>query len=57
VEPCEKCGKPATVDDEMTDILCPSCADNAAEAAWERHNNNYEFTPLIEQQRQARKLK
>jgi ribosomal protein L37AE/L43A len=53
---CEKCGKPA-VADAMDEILCASCADNAAEAAWERHSNNYEFTPLIEQQRQALKLK
>jgi hypothetical protein len=61
-EHCEKCGfelnGEAAHIEEMDEIWCHSCADNRAEAAWERHCNDYEGPlPLIEQQRQAWRLK
>lgn len=61
-ENCEKCGcelnGEAAYIDATDEVWCHSCADNAAEAAWERHCTNYEGPlPLREQQIQARRLK
>lgn len=62
---CEKCGfelnGEAAYIDATDEVWCHSCADNAAEAAWERKYSNLNGDdaplPLIEQQRQAMKLK
>ncbi len=56
---CDKCDTPtANAKNEYGEFVCDDCLDNAAERAWERHCTNYEGPlPLIEQQRQALKLK
>lgn len=45
-EHCEKCGcelrGEAAYIEETDEVWCHSCADNAAEAAWERHCTDYE---------------
>jgi hypothetical protein len=62
---CEKCGcdlagEVALVNDEE---WCHSCADNAAEAAYERHCEDFHdggctrFVSLLDQQIAARRLK
>lgn len=43
---CEKCDCPIDSDDdpgcftEYDEVHCESCRDNAAEAAWDRHNES-----------------
>jgi hypothetical protein len=64
---CEKCGcelnGEAAHIDVTDEIWCHSCADNAAEAAWERHCEDFHdggctrFNSLLDQQREAQKLK
>jgi hypothetical protein len=59
---CEKCGfelrGEAAYIEATDEVWCHSCADNAAEAAWERHCTDYEGPlPLRQQQINAMKLK
>lgn len=64
---CEKCGcelkGEAAYIDATDEVWCHSCADNAAEAAWERHCEDFHdggctrFNSLLDQQNEARKLK
>ena len=63
---CEHCGtvqrEPLLwTGDDIDELWCQSCVDNAAEAAWERHNEWLMETgggpTLAEQQAAARKLK
>lgn len=64
---CEKCacelnGEAAHIE-AVDEIWCHSCADNAAEAAYERHCEAYhdggatQFRSLLDQQIEAQKLK
>lgn len=56
---CDCCDTPtANPEDDYGEFVCDNCLDNRAEHAWERHCTDYEGPlPLIEQQRQAMKLK
>lgn len=61
---CEHCGR-AIIEgvymEHHDEYWCESCADNAAEAAWNRHQQdlmeNGPRPTLAEQQAEARKLK
>lgn len=59
---CDVCDRPADVINEDDDtIMCNSCLDNAAEAAWERYNEYLMETgggpSLRDQQIAAQKFK
>jgi hypothetical protein len=64
---CEKCGFELNGEkayiDALDEIWCHSCADNAAEAAYERHCEDFhdggstQFKSLQQQQIEARRLK
>lgn len=62
---CEKCGcklnGEAAYVEATDEVWCHSCADNAAEAAYERYCEDFHGgggpLPLLEQQRQAMKFK
>lgn len=64
---CEKCGcelnGEAAHIESLDEVWCHSCADNAAEAAWGRHcedfhdGGNVGFKTLQQQQIEARRLK
>lgn len=61
---CEKCGfelgGEATHIEDLDEVWCHSCADNRAEAAYDRHQERLMEDPglsLIEQQRAAYKIK
>jgi ribosomal protein L37AE/L43A len=62
---CDVCNRerPCTEDEVTGDLVCQSCRDNAAEAAWERQQeeptfrgNEYE-AHLAREMAEARKLK
>lgn len=62
---CEKCSRrqrEELIENEATgELWCESCHDNAAEAAWDRHQQdlieNGPGPSLAEQQAEARKFK
>lgn len=64
---CEKCGcklnGEAAYIDHADEVWCHSCADNAAEAAYERHQASYHdggdtsWLSLRDQQIEARRFK
>ena len=58
---CEKCGcalnGEAALIEATEEIWCHSCADNAAEAAYERFCEDFQFKTLQQQQIEARRLK
>jgi hypothetical protein len=63
-EPCDKCGLDCTrPENEYGEFICEDCEQNAAEAAWERHCEDFHdggstrFISLEQQQAEARKLK
>ena len=59
---CDTCDSVKDVsENEYSEFVCESCEQNATERAWERHCEAFHGgggpLPLIEQQRQALKLK
>jgi hypothetical protein len=61
---CDKCGSLTTQpEDEYCEFVCIDCQQNAAEAAWERHCEDFHeggstrFISLEQQQADARRLK
>lgn len=61
---CERCDAPtATLENEYGEFICDDCEQNAAEAAWERHCEDFhdggatQFKSLQQQQIEARRLK
>ena len=63
-ETCDKCGEDCfNAEDEYGEYICEDCEQNAAEAAYERHCEDFHdggctrFNSLRDQQIEARKLK
>jgi hypothetical protein len=61
---CERCDAPtANPEDDYGEFICDDCLQNAAEAAWERHCEDFHdggctrFISLEQQQADARRLK
>lgn len=61
---CDCCGNGTTnPEDEYCEFVCDDCLSNKAEAAWERHCEDFhdggatQFKSLLEQQIEAMKLK
>jgi hypothetical protein len=63
---CDKCEnwfEDGLLNADGEDIICDNCAQNAAEAAYERHCEDFhdggstKFNSLLDQQIEARKLK
>ena len=61
---CDKCDAPtANPEDCYGEFICEDCEQNAAEAAWERHCEDFHdggstrFISLEQQQEAARRLK
>lgn len=61
---CDCCGNGTTnAEDEYCEFICDDCLDNRAEAAWERHCEDFHdggctsFISLEQQMAGARKLK
>jgi hypothetical protein len=62
--PCERCNDTTiNVENEYSEFICDDCEQNAAEAAYERHCEDFhdggatQFISLQEQQAAARRLK
>jgi hypothetical protein len=61
---CDKCdGVTANLENDYGEFICDDCAQNAAEAAYERHCEDFHdggctrFNSLLDQQIEARRLK
>lgn len=61
---CVRCGhETINPENDYGEFVCDSCEDNAAEAAWERHCEDFhdggsaQFKTLQQQQIEARRLK
>jgi hypothetical protein len=61
---CDPCGQlTCNAENEYGEFICDDCAQNAAEAAWERHCEDFHdggctrFVSLEQQQIEARRLK
>jgi len=61
---CDKCGAPTlSGENDYGEFICDECEQNAAEAAWERHCEDFHdgsctrFNSLQQQQIEARRLK
>lgn len=62
--PCDRCdAQTANPENEYGENICDNCEQNAAEAAWERHCEDFHdggcmrFNSLTDQQIEAQKLK
>lgn len=38
---CDECDQPGLEENDYGEILCQSCLDNRAEAAWKRHCSDF----------------
>lgn len=61
---CDRCDAPtANAENDYGEFICDDCEQNAAEAAWERHCEDFHdggctrFNSLQQQQIEARRLK
>jgi hypothetical protein len=61
---CDRCAEPtANAENDYGEFICDDCEQNAAEAAWERHCEDFHdggctrFNSLRDQQIEAQKLK